>query len=153
MLLSRIGDRVHSVPWKGILMKRVKEVCLLAGISKRTLQFYDDSGVLPVKRSDVNERLYDVKDLHKLGRILVYKQAGLKLNEIKEILNLEEKELKEMLMHHIKNLEDISDRLTKQVGFTNYIIDNGMPDFSGIDDTDDHITYMKFIEQLVDQIV
>lgn len=30
-------------------MKKVNEVSQLAGVSKRTLQFYDDEGLLPAK--------------------------------------------------------------------------------------------------------
>ena len=40
-------------------MKKVNEVSRLAGVSKRTLQFYDDEGLLPAQRSKDNYRLYD----------------------------------------------------------------------------------------------
>ncbi len=33
------------------VMKKVNEVSRLAGVSKRTLQFYDDEGLLPAQRS------------------------------------------------------------------------------------------------------
>lgn len=47
-------------------MKRVEEVCLLSGVSRRTLQYYDDEGILPVKRSEENYRLYDEAALERL---------------------------------------------------------------------------------------
>ena len=40
-------------------MKKVNEVSQLAGVSKRTLQFYDDEELLPAERSEGNYRLYD----------------------------------------------------------------------------------------------
>ena len=40
-------------------MKRIEEVCRLSGVSRRTLQYYDNEGILPVKRSEENYRLYD----------------------------------------------------------------------------------------------
>lgn len=47
-------------------MKRVEEVCLLSGVSRRTLQYYDDEGILPAKRSEENYRLYDEAALERL---------------------------------------------------------------------------------------
>ena len=42
-------------------MKKTNEVSKLAGVSRRTLQYYDDEGILVVKRSQNNHRLYDEK--------------------------------------------------------------------------------------------
>lgn len=39
-------------------MKKINEVSALAGVSKRTLQYYDDEGLLPVNRTENNERLF-----------------------------------------------------------------------------------------------
>lgn len=54
-------------------MKKVNEVSRLAGVSKRTLQFYDDEGLLPAQRSKDNYRLYDDATLERLWEILVYR--------------------------------------------------------------------------------
>ena len=48
-------------------MKKVNEVSRLAGVSKRTLQFYDDEGLLPAQRSKDNYRLYDEHTAFVLG--------------------------------------------------------------------------------------
>lgn len=58
-------------------MKKVNEVSRLAGVSKRTLQFYDDEGLLPAQRSKDNYRLYDDAALERLWEILVYRAMGL----------------------------------------------------------------------------
>lgn len=39
------------------MFKKIDEVSKLSGVSKRTLQYYDDEGILPVKRSKNNYRL------------------------------------------------------------------------------------------------
>ena len=36
------------------MFKKIDEVSKLSGVSKRTLQYYDDEGILPVKRSKNN---------------------------------------------------------------------------------------------------
>ncbi len=58
----------------------------LSGVSKRTLQYYDDEGILPVKRSKNNYRLYDDETMERTWKILWYKEMGFDLREIKLIL-------------------------------------------------------------------
>ena len=68
------------------MFKKIEEVSKLSGVSKRTLQYYDDEGILPVKRSKNNYRLYDDETMERLWKILWYKEMGLDLKEIKLIL-------------------------------------------------------------------
>ena len=49
-------------------MKKINEVSQLAGVSKRTLQYYDDQEVFVVKRTDNNHRLYDEQALQNVDR-------------------------------------------------------------------------------------
>ncbi len=87
VLLSRLRDSVSS-SYEEInnVWKKIDEVSKLSGVSKRTLQYYDDEGILPVKRSKNNYRLYDDDTMEKLWEILWYKEMGFDLKEIKVIL-------------------------------------------------------------------
>ena len=59
----------------------------LTGISTRTLQYYDEIGLLkPSGLTESGYRLYDDETLQKLQQILFFKELGFKLKEIKEIL-------------------------------------------------------------------
>lgn len=86
VLLSRLRDSVSS-SYEVInnVFKKIEEVSKLSGVSKRTLQYYDDEGILPVKRSKNNYRLYD-ETMERLWEILWYKEMGFDLKEIKLIL-------------------------------------------------------------------
>ena len=65
----------------------VKEVALLAGVSVRTLHYYDEVDLLkPFVNPDNNYRVYDNKDIEKLQQILFFKELGFKIAEIKNIL-------------------------------------------------------------------
>ena len=86
-------------------MKRVEEVCRVSGVSRRTLQYYDDEGILPAKRSDENYRLYDEAAMERLWEILWYKEMGFKLKEIKEILAISQKERSNYLKQKIQSIE------------------------------------------------
>ena len=68
-------------------MKTIHEVSQLAGISIRTLQYYDTIGLLrPSARSDSGYRLYSDADLEKLQQILLFRELEFPLREIKEIM-------------------------------------------------------------------
>lgn len=53
------------------VMKKVNEVSRLAGVSRRTLQYYDDEGVIKVKRTKNNYRMYDQMALRKLWELMI----------------------------------------------------------------------------------
>lgn len=86
VLLSRLRDSVSSSYEDVKVFKKIEEVSKLSGVSKRTLQYYDDEGILPVKRSKNNYRLYDDETMERLWEVLWYKEMGLDLKEIKLIL-------------------------------------------------------------------
>lgn len=107
-------------------MKKVNEVSRLAGVSKRTLQFYDDEGLLPAKRSKDNYRLYDDSTLECLWQILVYREMGLDLKEIKHLLNISEREKTRFLDEKIRDIEQQVASLNDQMAFMTYVQQHGM---------------------------
>lgn len=69
-------------------MKSVSQITKLTGVSARTLQYYDEIGLLkPSKKSSAGYRLYDDETLQKLQQILFFKELGFKLQEIHEFIN------------------------------------------------------------------
>ena len=72
------------------MMSKISEVSKRTGLSKRTLQYYDDEGLLHVPRSPDNYRMYDGETMQEIWEILVYKEMGFKLSEIKCITTLSE---------------------------------------------------------------
>ena len=90
------------------------EMAKLAGVSVRTVQFYDGKGLLPPSQlSEGGRRLYSQEDLGKLQRICLWKAMGLSLDSIKGILESEnaDKVLGLLLEQQAKALEqEIRDR-------------------------------------------
>ena len=66
-------------------------VTLLAracGLSRGTVLYYESLGLLkPVRRSAGNYRLYGDRDLERLRQVCLYRNAGLKLSDIRSILD------------------------------------------------------------------
>lgn len=68
-------------------MRTISQVAELTGISIRTLQYYDEIGLLkPSKLTQSNYRLYDDEALQKLQQILFFRELGFKLKDIREII-------------------------------------------------------------------
>lgn len=66
----------------------IKKLAQLAGVSTRTLRYYDQIGLL--KPSEVNEknyRIYDKKNVNKLQQILFYRALDFPLDQIKRLIN------------------------------------------------------------------
>ncbi len=69
-------------------MYTVKQLCDLAGVTPRTLHYYDQIDLL--KPSDVGEngyRYYDDAALLRLQQILFYRELDLGLLQIKDVLD------------------------------------------------------------------
>lgn len=98
-------------------MKSVNEVCKLSGVSRRTLQYYDEIGLLPpsaVKESGY--RLYDDASLRRLWRILFYKELGIPLDNIRLLLESPQEMEKEIIRQHKEILVEKQSRLQKMIG-------------------------------------
>lgn len=69
-------------------MMTIHEVSKLAGVSIRTLQYYDKIGLLhPSKYTDAGYRLYDDTALERLQQILLFRELEFSLKDIKEIID------------------------------------------------------------------
>jgi MerR family transcriptional regulator, thiopeptide resistance regulator len=84
----------------------VSEVAELAGVSVRTLHHYDDLGLLvPRGRTDAGYRLYDEQDLLRLQQILLGRELGLSLEEIRHSLDDPEFDRRRALLAQRTELE------------------------------------------------
>lgn len=68
-------------------MRTISQVAELTGISIRTLQYYDEIGLLkPSELTQSGYRLYNDEALQRLQQILFFKELDFKLKDIREIL-------------------------------------------------------------------
>lgn len=127
------------------VVKRTSEISKIVGVSKRALQFYDDEGMIKVERSKNNYRLYDESVLGKLWEIMIYKEMGLKLKEIKQLLGMSENERKRFYKAHIRKIEEEISELEEQKRFISLIIVQGLPQMP---EENSDVTYKSRIAEL-----
>lgn len=95
---------------------QVREFSKMAGVTVRTLQYYDRIGLLqPSDKTEAQHRLYERHDLIKLQHILTLKQLGFTLKEIKQMIHHPEydvrgalKSQKQAIDAQIQQLQEVS---------------------------------------------
>ncbi|AUP80956.1 MerR family transcriptional regulator [Flavivirga eckloniae] len=91
----------------------VKELSKLAGVSIRTLHYYDKIGLLkPAIRTEAKYRLYGEYELLKLQQILFYKELDFSLKYIVDVFSDPDFDLIEALDSHKKSLLVKQKRIT-----------------------------------------
>lgn len=117
-------------------MKTVKEVCDLAGVSARTLRYYDRIGLLkPTAVTEAGYRLYDRAALDKLQQILLFRELRFKLQDIKVILDRPDFDAHAALEKQINLLVLEKERLEKVITLAEQLKKGGevSMDFSAFD--------------------
>ena len=117
-------------------MKTVKEVSKLTGVSVRTLHHYDAIGLLtPSQITDAGYRLYDDAAIEKLSMILVFRELGLSLKEIGDILHAPDFDRNRILEKQIALMQDRVGKLQNRIALAKGILTVGVKymDFEGFD--------------------
>lgn len=117
-------------------MKTVHEVSKLAKVSVRTLHYYDSIGLLsPATVSEAGYRLYDDTALERLQYILLFRELGFSLKEIKTILNSSDFDRNRALEQQIELLTLKKEHLENLINFARGIKAIGVRymDFSAFD--------------------
>ena len=117
-------------------MQTVKEVSRITGLSVRALHHYDTIGLLkPTQVTEAGYRLYDDAALEKLYMILVFKELGLSLKEIAEILHALDYDRNRILEAQIKLMQARVDKLQNRISLAKGMLTIGVKymDFEGFD--------------------
>lgn len=93
-------------------MYTVKDLARLAGITPRTLHYYDEIGLLkPSQVGDNGYRYYGEESLLRLQQILLYRQLELPLDEIKKLMGRRDFDILNALEAHKLAIQQKRDQL------------------------------------------
>ncbi|MFZ7119614.1 MAG: MerR family transcriptional regulator [Eubacteriaceae bacterium] len=94
----------------------IKKLSELSGVSRRTLRYYDEIGLLkPGEISSSGYRIYTQKEIDKLQQILIYRKLGVNLKDIKKIINSEGFDDIKALQEHRKKLLQQKEQLASLI--------------------------------------
>ncbi len=92
-----------------LTVTRLARAC---GLSRSTVLYYESVGLLkPVRRSAGNYRLYGERDLERLRQVLLYRSAGLKLSDIRSIIDRAQGDAASVLQRRMAELGGEIERL------------------------------------------
>lgn len=91
--------------------------------SIRTVQYYDQKGLLHAQRSQSNRREYDQQDLLRLQQIITYRQLGFRLKDIQRLMenNQASKTLSALIDQQTTTLHQQIHQLESQLGGLQYL--------------------------------
>ena len=97
-------------------MYTIGQLSKRSGLSRSTLLYYDRKGLLsPTGRTQANYRLYSEKDLTRLELILSYRETGISLEQIKQLLDSQSNQSITILEQRLDNLNhEIADLREQQ---------------------------------------
>lgn len=85
----------------------IRKLSELAGVSARTLRYYDEIGLLkPLEVSEAGYRYYGEHELALLQQILFYRERGFDLKQIRKILYQDDFDIMHALKEHLLELEE-----------------------------------------------
>lgn len=85
----------------------IRELSDIAGVSARTLRYYDEIGLLkPLYVSEAGYRFYGEKEVAVLQQILFYRERGFDLKRIQKILYQDDFDIMNALEEHLLELEE-----------------------------------------------
>lgn len=91
---------------------RIRELSNMAGVSARTLRYYDEIGLLkPLYVSDSGYRYYGEKEVDLLQQILFYRERGFELKQIQQMMEQDDFDRMQALEAHLQDLEERRDHI------------------------------------------
>lgn len=94
----------------------VKQLARLAGVTNRTLHYYDQIGLLrPASYGDNGYRYYDEEAVLRLQQIMFYRDVGISLDQIKAILDRPDFDLLQALEGHRRALLERIERAERLI--------------------------------------
>jgi MerR family regulatory protein./MerR, DNA binding. len=99
----------------------VRKLAGIAGVSPRTIRYYDEVGLLkPVRINSSGYRIYGRKEVDRLQQIMFYRELGFSIEKIKEIIDSPEfdeikalKSHREQLVNKRKQLDLLIENVEK----------------------------------------
>lgn len=94
----------------------IKEVEKLTGLTAKSIRYYEDKGLLTVERNEENDyRSYSEAEVNRLKRIKLFRYLEFSVEEVKNMLDMDAKEVEKVLEQKAESFSDLRDRcLDKQ---------------------------------------
>lgn len=126
----------------------VHKLSQLAGVSTRTLRYYDEIGILkPARINSSGYRIYGQAEVDRLQQILFFKALGVKLDAIKQIMTSPAYDAAKALQEHRSQLLDKRNQLDVLIAN----VEKTLASMEGRITMTDREKFEGFKQQLIDE--
>ncbi len=102
----------------------INEVCHVVGLTKKSIRFYEENGLLSPKRNNDNDyRIYSEEDIEKLKKIKFLRELNVSIRELK-MLDAGEITLASVMNDRIKQIKEEEEKYLKVKKMCKDIIDS-----------------------------
>ena len=102
--------------WRRAMEYGIRQLSELAGVSARTLRYYDEIGLLkPLYTTEAGYRFYGEQEVMLLQQILFYRERGFGLGEITRIIYHKDFDIQHALQEHLQDLEEQKVKLERMI--------------------------------------
>ncbi|MBP1745285.1 MAG: putative transcriptional regulator [Firmicutes bacterium] len=120
----------------------------MAGVSSRTLRYYDEIGILkPARINSSGYRMYGKREVDMLQQILFYREMGLSLDEIRAIVTEPGFNMAEALSQHRRKLLEKREQLDVLI----YNVDKTIASMKGEISMADKEKFEGFKKKMIDE--
>lgn len=86
---------------------KIGELANITGVTVRTLHYYDEFGLLkPVQITETGHRLYNLKSITELYRIIAMKNLGFNLDEIKDLIMTKDIDIYKLVDIQVSSIQE-----------------------------------------------
>ena len=110
---------------------KINELEDLLGVSKATVRYYEDQGLVTPQRSENGYREYSDEDVQLFQKIIVLRKLGLSMTELRDLID-GKAELDDVLSYNIEKLRTRQDEIASAIELCGKIKAEAS-DFSSID--------------------
>lgn len=131
-----------------IIEYTVQKLSRIAGISTRTLRYYDEIGILkPARVNSSGYRIYGQAEVDRLQHILFYRELGVELEQIKAILSSPSFDRIKALKEHRGKLLERREQLDRLISN----VDNTIASTEGRISMSDHEKFEGFKQKRIEE--
>lgn len=111
----------------------IKELAEMAGVSTRTLRYYDEIGLLVPERMNSGYRAYNAEDVHALQLIMLLRKCHVPLSDIASALHDPDFDIGRMLSRHLDDLRRQRSELEETISMVQHAVE-GLEAFETMND-------------------
>ncbi len=101
---------------------KIKQVEELVGITKKNIRFYEEQGLLNVKRAENGYREYSLDDVKRLQEIRLLRKLSISIDEMRQMF-VGEKSLRSCLEYQVEEMERQKKNLLQVQAFCEELLD------------------------------